>query len=356
MKIIEVKAYAVREAIVPFQWRKGLPPSGNMKETTVLRILTDEGIEGVSTLRRGTIAIDLIERRIKSMLIGQDPLLKEKLWEDMWEMDRIEEFPIYMMGAVDIALWDITAKVSGLPLYKILGGARDRIPAYASTVTYDSIDQYLRIADQCLERGFRAIKLHAWGDCREDGRLAKALRKHVGDSIELMYDGSAAFDLQQSIRLGRDLEESNFLWYEEPMRELNIRQYKRLCEELEIPVLSAETSDGCHYNAADFISFGAADIIRTSTQYKGGITGALRIAHLADAFGMKAEIHSDGLPNLHLACAIPNTSYYEIIVCDDPIVLRKEIDADGCVAPPNVPGIGETYDWEELEKAAYLKI
>jgi L-alanine-DL-glutamate epimerase-like enolase superfamily enzyme len=87
----------------------------------------------------------LIERRIKSMLIGQDPLLKEKLWEDMWEMDRIEEFPIYMMGAVDLALWDITAKAAGLPLYKILGGARDRIPAYASTVPYDSIDQYLRI-------------------------------------------------------------------------------------------------------------------------------------------------------------------------------------------------------------------
>ncbi len=357
MKITDVKAYAIKEKFDhPFIWRKGLPGSGSVQEKAVIRIITDEGIEGVASVARGTIALDLIERRIKDMLIGQDPMLKEKIWEDMWELDRIEEFPLYMLGFVDIALWDLTAKAANMPLYKIIGGNSHKVPAYASTVTYESIDQYLRIADACLERGFKAIKLHAWGDIKQDAKLAKALRKHVGDDIELMYDGSAGLDLQQSIWLGKQLEEAGFLWYEEPMREFSIWNYKKLCEELTIPVLSAETSDGCHYNAADFIHFGAADMIRVSTQYKGGITGALRVAHLADAFKMKAEVHGGGMANLHLACAIPNNSYYEILVYHEPALYFHEVDSDGHIGPPELPGIGEVYDWDVLEKTAYLKI
>lgn len=357
MKITNVRAYARRQFIErPFVWRRGILGSGTVRDHTIMRIETDEGIEGISYMPRGAIAIDIIERHLKSMLIGQDPLLKELMWHRIWELDRTEELPIYMLGAVDIALWDITAKAAKLPLYKILGGNSHKVPAYASTVTYDTVDQYLRVADQCLERGFKAIKLHAWGDVKEDARLAKALRRHVGDDIELMYDGTAGFDLQQSILLGRHLEEAGYLWYEEPMREFNIHNYRRLCEELTIPVLAAETSDGCHYNAADFIIQGACDLIRTSCHQKGGVTGALRIAHLADAFGMKAEIHGSGIDNLHLACAIPNNSYYEVLVYDDPALYAYEVDAEGNIAPPDEPGIGVNYDWELLEKEAILKV
>jgi L-alanine-DL-glutamate epimerase-like enolase superfamily enzyme len=171
-----------------------------------------------------------------------------------------------------------------------------------------------------------------------------------------MYDGSAGFNLQESIWLGKQLEEAGYLWYEEPMREHNIHNYHRLCEELTIPILSAETSDGCHYNAADYIIQGAADLIRTSTFYKGGFTGALRIAHLADSFKMKAEVHGGGLPNLHLCCAIPNNTYYEILVADDPGVFFHEVDSDGCIAVPDIPGTGEQFDWDYLEQASFIKL
>jgi L-alanine-DL-glutamate epimerase-like enolase superfamily enzyme len=176
MKITDVKAYAVREKIAhPFIWRKGLPGSGDYSERTIVRILTDEGLEGVATIPRGTIAIDLLQRRLKPMLLGKDPVMKEHVWELMWELDRIEEFPIYIMGAIDIALWDLTAKIANMPVYKILGGNSHKVPAYASTVTYKTTEQFLRIADQCLERGYKAIKLHAWGDIKEDAKLCKAL-------------------------------------------------------------------------------------------------------------------------------------------------------------------------------------
>jgi len=334
----------VREAPVrhPFRWRKGLPGSGTSNIVATLTIHTDEGICGKAESWHGHIVADLVERRLRDMLVGRDPLMKEDLWERAWEVDRIEEFPIYALGLADIALWDITAKVAGLPLYKVIGGYRDRIPAYASTVTFETTEAFLDVADQCIEAGFRAIKLHAWGDYRKDAKLCQDLRKHVGPDIALMYDGSAGFDLVEAIWLGRALEEADYLWYEEPMREFSIEAYKRLCDALTIPVLSAETSDGVHYNVADFIARGAADMVRTSTHYKGGITGGLRIAHLAEAFNLRAEVHGGGLPNLHLACAIPNTTYYESLVYSNPIQVEPGIGPDGCISPPDVPGIG----WE----------
>jgi L-alanine-DL-glutamate epimerase-like enolase superfamily enzyme len=341
VKITDIK---VETKIVPvehqFVWRKGLPGSGTEQDTIKLTVETDEGVTGVAHGSHGAIMQDIINRRIRDDLVGQDPLLKESLWTRVWELDRIEEIPLYGLGLIDIALWDLTAKVANLPLYKVLGGARDRIPAYASTVTYSTIEEFLDIADQCLEAGFRAIKLHAWGDPKADAKLGQALRNHVGPDIELMYDGSAGFDLLDAIYVGRALHEAGFLWYEEPMREFNIQAYRRLHDRVDIALLSGETSDGAHYNIADFIANDACDLVRTSTHYKGGVTGAMRVAHLAESFNMRAEVHGGGHANLAIACAIPNTTWYESLVRTNPIIVEDGIGPDGCISPPDVPGIG----------------
>jgi len=341
MKITAVETTVRTEPVIDqFVWRKGLPSSGTINESIELRIETDEGITGYAYASHGTIMQDIVNRRLRDELIGADPLMKEYLWHRVWELDRLEEIPIYGLGLVDMALWDITAKAAGLPLYKLIGGFRDRIPAYASTVTFATTEEFLDIADQCLAAGFRAIKLHAWGDPRKDAALGQALRKHVGPDIDLMYDGSAGFDLLDAIYVGRALGEAGFLWYEEPMREFNIGAYQRLREKVDIPLLSGETSDGVHFNIADFIEQKAADLVRTSTHYKGGVTGALRIAHLAQSFNLRAEVHGGGAPNLHVACAIPNTTYYESLVRTNPITVEAGIGPDGCISPPEVPGIG----------------
>ncbi|MCC6703718.1 MAG: racemase [Thermomicrobiales bacterium] len=341
MRITDVRV-ELFDAVVPrvFRWRAGLPGSGTVNGNAWLIIDTDEGISGRALAARGPLIQDLVDRRLREMLVGHDPLLKEFLWEQAWEIDRIEELPIYALGLADIALWDITAQVAGLPLYKVIGGYRESIPAYASTVTFETTEEFLHVADQCLDYGFKAIKLHAWGDYRKDAKLCQDLRAHVGDEIDLMYDGSAGFDLMESLYVAKALEEANYLWLEEPMREFSIEAYRRLAEAVLIPILSGETSDGAHFNIADFIVRDAADLVRTSTHYKGGITGGLRVAHLAEAFHMRAEVHGGGLPNLHLACAIPNTTYYESLVDAVEIVVEKGIGRDGCISPPDVPGIG----------------
>lgn len=122
-----------------------------------------------------------------------------------------------------------------------------------------------RCSDQCLELGFPAIKLHAWGDVKRDAELAVRLRAHVGDDVPLMYDGSAGFDLADTIALGNVLADAGYLWYEEPMREFSHTAYRLLSQRVDIPLLVAETSDGAHMNSADFIADGIATSVRTGT-------------------------------------------------------------------------------------------
>ena len=194
------------------------------------------------------------------------------------------------------------------------------------------------MADQCRELGFTAIKLHAWGDARADAVLCQAVRAHVGDGIDLMYDGSAGFDLTDAIYLGRALAEASYRWYEEPMREFSVTAYRWLSERVDVPLLVGETSDGNHLNTADFIASGCATAVRTSANHRGGMTGAMRIAHLADSFQLRAEVHGPTETAVHLCMAIPNCTYYESLVTSNPVVREPRVGPNGLVGAPTTPG------------------
>jgi L-alanine-DL-glutamate epimerase-like enolase superfamily enzyme len=345
VRITEVEAHRVRipPAEPPFGWRRGLlgGPAGG--EGAVLRLLTDDGVEGAALMPRrgsGVILEDLVTHVLRAELTGADPLRREWLWHRMWEIDRTEEVPIYILGLVDMALWDLAGRAAGLPAWQLLGGFREAIPAYASTATFASTEEFLDVASQCLALGYPAIKLHAWGDARADAALCLALREHVGDEVALMYDGSAGFDLPDAVYLGHALADAGYLWYEEPIREFNVTAYKWLAERVRVPLCLAETSDGAHMNSADFIAAGAASFVRTSAELRGGITGAMRIAHLADAFRLRAEVHGPGLYSQHLCMAIPNTTYYESLVTSTSVSPDPVVDRHGLVHAPHDPGIG----------------
>ena len=345
MRVTHVESYSVPVAGVtpPFAWRRGLrgsPPDG---EGAVLRIGTDTGAEGVAfTPRRGTGTIlnNIVDRVLRDWLVGSDALQRELLWHRLWELDRTEELPLYTLGLVDIALWDLAGRVANQPTYQLLGGYRRSIPAYASTVTYATTEEYLSVATQCLELGYPAIKLHAWGDSRDDARLCQALRAHVGPDVPLMYDGSAAFDLPDAVYLGDALAEAGYLWYEEPIREFNVTSYKWLGERVKVPLCVAETSDGAHMNTADFIASGCVSYVRTSAELRGGITGAMRTAHLADAFRLRAEVHGMGNYSQHLCMAISNTTYYESLITSTTAHREPVVDPYGLVHAPTGIGLG----------------
>ena len=201
--------------------------------------------------------------------------------------------------------------------------------------------------------------MHAFGDARKDALLGQKLREHVGPDVPLMYDGSAGFDLMDAVYLGNALHDAGFLWYEEPMREFSVTAYKWLGERVRIPLLLGEVTDGAHMSAGDFAATGVASALRTSTFLRGGFTGAMRIAHLADAYHLRAEVHGYGLESAHLCMAIKNNTYYESLVFGNPIKREPMVDKNGLVHAPKNPGVGYEGSWQEsgtpkgLEK--YLK-
>ena len=213
------------------------------------------------------------------------------------------------------------------------------------------MEEYERHIKHCMDVGFTAFKLHAWGDAKEDAKLCRNLRKWTGPDADLMFDGSAGWDYVTSLWFGRVLEECGFLWYEEPMREFELGSYKKLCDALDIPVLAAETPDGCHWNMATWIQMGALDMTRTSWFFKGGITGAMKVAHLSDSFGMRCQVHGMGLPNAQICAAIRNNDYYEQLVINDGADRRpRRISARSRSATAishvsDEPGLGEDFDW-----------
>ena len=154
-----------------------------------------------------------------------------------------------------------------------------------------------------------------------------------------MYDGSAGFDLPDAVYLGHALSEAKYRWYEEPMREFSVTAYRWLAERVEVPLLVGETSDGSHLNTADFIASGCATYVRTSANHRGGMTGAMRIAHLADSFRLRAEVHGPTESAVHLCMAIPNCTYYESLVTSNPVVRESRVGPDGLVHAPTSPGI-----------------
>jgi L-alanine-DL-glutamate epimerase-like enolase superfamily enzyme len=364
MKITDIRCYVVEDEhpVYPFRWRKGLPGSGDgtpaseRPKWAILRMDTDEGIIGATKIADGEAVASLTRRRLKSFA-GENPLMTERLWTLMWEIDRIEEVRMAHLGLIDLLAWDVKAKKAGLPLYQLLGGNEAKVRAYASTVTWDTMEEYERHIKECVDVGFTAFKLHAWGDAKEDAKLSRNLRKWCGDDAELMFDGSAGWDLVTSLEFGRVMEECNFFWYEEPMREFNLGAYAQLADQLSVPVLAAETSDGVHWNAATWIDMKALDMIRTSSFYKGGITGALKIAHLAESHGLRAQVHGMGIANAHLCAAIPNNDFYEQLVFSSAhIASLRQSPAlpivDGWITAPETPGLSGEMDWDRLEKQA----
>lgn len=346
MKIVAVDVVPIAvPAATAYRWRSGLPGSEPATQGAWLALHTDEGVTGYAFCLRGAILADLVERRLRPDLLGANPLAREFLWERVWELDRIERFPVYISGVVDVALWDLAAKSAGLPLYKLLGYHRESVPAYASTVTFSTVEEFLDVADQCLELGYPAIKLHAWGDARADARLCTALREHVGDDIPLMYDGSAGFDLMDATYLGHALADSGYLWYEEPMREFSVEAYRRLAERVAVPLLVSEVTEGAHMSTANFIAAGCASAVRTGSTLRGGVTGALRTAHLAEAFLLRAEVHAPGLVNRHLCMSIRNNTYYESIIDSNPVRRPDEVDSNGMVHAPLGVGVGFEAEW-----------
>lgn len=359
MKIVDVKVQCYNYPMVAIH--KG--NFGAMQEATLVTIRTDEGLEGYGSARAqggtsGRVIAESVLASAKPRVLGQDPFLREMLWQRLWALDHGGYLPIFASSAIDVALWDLCGKALGAPVWKLLGGYRSKIPAYASSAVLSSTQEYLDEARGCLARGYHGYKLHPFCDAKRDIPLYREVREAVGPDALLMADPMGKYDHEEAMRVGRELEKLNYHWYEEPLNDWDIRGYAELCRALDIPVVAAEMIPGSFLSTAQFITQGAGDILRADVYWRGGITGVMKTAHLCEAFGVKSELHHAGTPvmdaaNLHCACAMRNCEFFEVLVPENSYRygLKEyfEIDSEGYVHAPTGAGLGVSIDWDYIE-------
>jgi L-alanine-DL-glutamate epimerase-like enolase superfamily enzyme len=379
MKItnLEVIEFRTQTSSQPTRWGYGTPlPDGQTREaiSALTKISTDEGVEGY--MLGGDRA--MLEGVARPLLVGENPLDRERLWHWMDQMitfgHRLSET---QAGVVDCALWDLAGRLTGLPVSKLLGGSRERVPAYASTApNLGEPDVYAEHVKTCKAQGYKAYKVHAnicwnphtrqpWpqlpGFPREDLEICRAVREAAGDEMVLMHDPFGVYTLEESIWIGRELEKLDYYWLEHPMIETRMEAYRRLTRELEIAILAPEHVPGGPFTRAEWALQGAADMLRIDVNY-GGITGCWKLINLCQLHGLKCELHYGGHAHVQLLGAAPEATclYYERGLLragvDDPLAapylksLPDPLDGDGNVLVSQQPGLGLDLDWDYIEE------
>src|SRR3989440_7826940 len=259
----------------------------------IVRVQTDDGIEGVagSSTYLGARAVAAALAELRPLLIGEDPLYRERIWQRLNEVS-ILMVPPHSLALVDCALWDLAGRAAGLPVYKLLGAQRDELPAYASSLTYATHADFQREVEAWLEHGFRAIKLHVWGDPDRDIELCTAVRAQVGPGIALMVDAAGSYSLVDAIGVGRRPDGLGYESVGMPRRDQHIQAYKAPADALDIAVPSGEVHTRAFQEAANYLTCGAWDMVRIDAVISGGITATKKTAALAEGLGVRCEIHS----------------------------------------------------------------
>ena len=385
MKIVDVQIVTFRVPRRVFRNRH-LFPEGTITQT-LTKIITDEGAEGYYFGGHGHGDHDgfppdqrrMLLGRAKSMLIGQDPFDREKFWHWMWA----SKVPENILSTIDMALWDLQARMYDVPIHKLLGGCREKVKAYASTFpNMGSPEEYGQHALECKERGYQAYKIHPYyfadpvtfapvpgrpSHIDMDIKACEAVREAVGDDMVLMFDPWGTYHTyEESLKVGRALERLGFYWYEHPMPEYRVHMYEKLSRELDIPILSPEIAAGSLYTRADWILRDASDMSRIDV-LRGGITGVKKMVSICEAYGVKCEIHMAGFGNLQILGATSEDvcEYYERgleapgVEYETPQPYFDEIcdpmDDEGFVHVSQEPGMGYKINWDYIEENTFVE-
>jgi len=334
---------------------------GGESRLGLVTIRTDEGLEGHaflgSAMRGAHLDGESLVHYLKPLVLGQDPLDRERLWQAMWQRNRATT--IRAIGAMDVALWDLGGKIAGLPIHRLLGSYRDRVPAYASSAVLPSKEAYAEEAARFKAEGWTAYKIHPPTEPATDVAVCEAVRAAVGDGYTLMLDSTWAYQYPEALRVGRAVEALGYHWYEDPLADDDLYNYVKLKRQLAIPILATEYAPGGFTAFAPWITQQATDYLRGDVAVKGGITPLVKAAHLAEAFHMNFEIHHGGnslnnVAHLHVTMAIRNCEFFEVLL---PAAAQKyglvediEVDARGLVHAPGGPGLGARIDLDLIER------
>ena len=261
---------------------------------STIRLVTDGDFDAYASFGSGFHADDLeweakrFKTRMASMILGVDAFDREFIWQRLWYAQRFFYTGRGVVDLVDRMLWDLASRYTCLPIYKLLGAHRERIPAYKN-IGGATIDELVASAHTVKDQGFKGCKDHSYRGVKGNTELGTELRKAMGDDFILLHDPVESYTCMEAIQIGRQLEKLNYMWIEEPLQDYDIMGLKKLCDALDLPVLTLEwigAIGGQPFNTAPYLALGAADIVR---QRGVGITGSVKQAQLAESFG--AQVH-----------------------------------------------------------------
>ena len=334
---------------------------GGSTDVGVVTIHTSEDVVGHAFLGSASADVDQfanqVLQRLKPLVVGRNPLDIGAIWRDLWRTNW--NVDTRSICAVDVALWDIAGKVANLPVHRLLGTCRESAPAYASSAVMPRAQDYVEEALRFRAAGWTAYKIHPHGAPKQDVDICAAVKEAVGDTMVLMLDSMWSYGYEEALRVGLAIQEMGYYWYEDPLADDDLYGYTKLRPQLRIPILATEHSAGGMYGYTEWLRQQATDMLRGDVALKGGITPMVKIAHLAEAFRMKCEIHHGGnslnnVANLHITMAVPNCEYFEVLQPDAAqkhgLVQDIEVDASGLVHAPTGPGLGYEIDWPLIER------
>jgi L-alanine-DL-glutamate epimerase-like enolase superfamily enzyme len=335
-----------------------------------LAVTTDEGVSGI----HGPIAyrsqLLVAADGLSGHIAGRDPLENRMLWDIMSRFDRHARSGLMLMAisAVDIALWDLKGKILGEPVYRLLGGGRNKLRPYISTLGF-SIEPG-RAREKALEireMGFGAQKWffrYGPGDgaagMRKNLELAFLLREALGDDYELMFDCWMGWDIAYAKTIFRELRQVNPMWVEEALRPHMQDGYRILKAETDIP-LSAGEHLYTRMEANAYLRDGVFDVMQSDPEWCGGITEALRIADLCEMYGTRFIPHGHSFyPGMHVVASMPPDicPYVECLLQSyhgkTHFFRHAPMGSDGFLNLGNTPGIGEEIDMEKVARESEI--
>ncbi|MDA0700126.1 MAG: hypothetical protein O3A02_02810 [bacterium] len=328
-----------------------------------LRLHTDGPLDAYADWSSGFSATELEWEaklqltRLIPLVVGVDAFDREYVWQRLWYAQRFFYTGRQPLDTIDRMLWDLASRHARQPVYKLLGGARESVPAYG-LIGGRTIDDIVASCAAKREEGFIGGKDHWYRGVEGNTEMARELRAAMGDDFILLHDPVESYTCEEAIRIGRQLEKYDYGWIEEPLQDYDILGLQTLCKALDLPVLALEwigAIGGQPFNAAPYVALGATDIVR---QRGIGITGQLKVAQMAESMGV--PVHG-GDP--HVILGVHNDPLFEAFMGLQPEPPADELDCRGrLVVSDGVARIAWSErsvtepDWDEATRSALMVI
>ncbi|MDR6687997.1 L-alanine-DL-glutamate epimerase-like enolase superfamily enzyme [Arthrobacter sp. 1088] len=313
-------------------------------------ITTEQGHSGVGfsySKRAGGPAQYAHAKEVAEGIIGEDPNDIGRIYTKLlWAGASVGRSGVatQALAAIDIALYDLKAKRAGLPLAKLLGSYRDSVQTYNTSGGFlnATLEEVKARATQSIEEGIGGIKIKVGlPDSKEDLRRVAGVREHIGWDVPLMVDANQQWDRATALRMGRQLEEFNLIWIEEPLDAYDFEGHAHLAQVLDTPIATGEMLASVAEHKG-LINANSCDIIQPDAPRVGGITQFLRLAALADERGLGLAPHFAMEIHLHLAAAYPREPWVEHFDWLDPLFEERLETKNGRMIVPDRPGLGVT--------------